>query len=370
MSFSQAFTIHQYHHTATSHDAISNYLFWIQKSLHDAGISGEIFASKISDLPPNSVKPFEKSKLWNCDLLLIHHSQGNPLLDRLIDIEVPKAVIYNNITPSHFFKHDSFLENLSRLGRSQLKILAKETSAGFGTSDFNCRELEENGFLQPQKLPLLEIPNAPESPSRNFQKGKPIQLLFVGRIARHKNQALLIKTFYYLKDRLPENSSLVLVGKGDPIYSKYLRLLIKQLGLSKHITLTGKISDSELATLYAKSTALICPSLHEGFCIPLVEAMKVQLPIFAVAADGVAETLGDSGLLMHTDRPHEIAAILANAFKNSELMNPLSESSGNRLKSLSEFHNSKILVSRLQQLAERIRTTPPHQKKRSHEPLR
>lgn len=351
----QPLTIHQYHYTAAPHDAISNYMLWIQQSLKKSGIGGEIFASRIAPHASDSFKPFSKTKLWNCDLLLVHHSQGNPHLKEVLQIEVPKAVIYNNITPPEFFKHDPHIQKLCQLGRKQLKALKENCEMGFGTSDYNLDELKAYDFLRTEKLPLLEIPSQPEFEGKPFSPKAPVHLLFVGRIARHKNQALLIKAFYYLKDRLPTASSLTLVGKGDPIYAKYLRLLIKQLGLSKEVTLTGKVSDSELKDLYRKSTAFVCPSLHEGFCIPLVEAMKYSLPIFALEAEGVLETLGIAGLVFHTDAPNEVAAILSKTLSHPVIMETLARSSQERLKSLSDIHREEKLVGALARLALEIR---------------
>lgn len=363
----QPFTIHQYHYSVTSHDAISNHLFWIQDVLKKSGIAGEIFASQISELPEGKVQPFKKANLWNCDLLLIHHSQGNPDLKRLLDIEVPKALIYHNITPEEFFRHDPFLSELCKTGRHQLKELQRECSVGFGISEYNLKDLRATGFAQTQKLPLTDIVFEEKTTSRTFHPEKPATLLFAGRIARHKNQALLIKTFYYLKDSLPKGSELVLVGKGDPIYTKYLRLLIKQLGLSKDVVLTGKLSDKELQKQYEKATAFFCTSLHEGFCLPLVEAMKAGLPVFALSTEGVLETLDCAGLHLHTAQPNEIAAVLHEALSRKEVLEALHASSRERIRTLSLFQNATVLTERIVTLAEQIRNLSPHERKKMYE---
>lgn len=366
MNTHQPLTIHQYHYTAAPHDAVTNYLFWIQKNLKEAGIDGEIFASQVSGLKEGMVKPFDKSKMWNCDLLLIHHSQGNPDLQKLLQLEVPKALVYNNITPPEFFRHDPFIEKLCRLGQTQLKLLKKECVMGFGTSQYNLEGLKSAGFARTEKLPLLDISPEPRLTLKKYLPKQPVKLLFVGRIARHKNQALLIKTFYYLKDRLPENSTLTLIGKGDPVYTQYLRLLIKQLGLTKYVHLKGKVTQNDLEKAYLDATAFVCTSLHEGFCIPLVEAMKFALPIFAFACEGVVETLGNTGVQLNTQKPHEIAAILYKSTLNIELMESLSRTSVERLKDLSLFHNVTTLVSTVTSLTKQLTKATPYEKAGMH----
>ncbi len=362
----QPLTIHQYHYTAAPHDALTNYLFWIQKNLKDAGIGGEIFASRITDIKNDLVKPFNKAKMWNCDLLLVHHSQGNPDLDALLQVEVPKAVIYNNITPPEFFRHDPFVAKLCRLGQKQLKRLKKESVMGFATSLYNLEGLKQAGFTRVEKLPLLEVSDHGVVDSKTFIKNQPVNLLFVGRIARHKNQALLIKTFYYLKDRLPEGSSLTLIGSGDPVYTEYLKLLIKQLELTQYVHLKGKVSNGDLDKAYREATAFVCASLHEGFCIPLVEAMKYALPIFAIPCDGVSETLAQTGIHLYTQEPHEIAAILYKSFLNMELMQLLSRTSLERLKDLSMFQNATKLVDIVTKFTHSLSTITPHEKAGMH----
>jgi glycosyltransferase involved in cell wall biosynthesis len=84
--------------------------------------------------------------------------------------------------------------------------------------------------------------------------------------------------------------------------------MIVQLSLGDSVRLHGSVSDAELGAFYEASDVLVCVSEHEGFCVPLIEAMYHGLPVVAFAAGAVPETLGSAGLVLDTKGPARIAA--------------------------------------------------------------
>src|SRR5688500_4281454 len=115
----QRLTVHQFHDSFQAHDAISNQMRFVREALKDNGIGGEIFARHLKGVTGDAVR-FSPTAAWNCDLLLIHHSQGSPWLNEVLRIEVPKALVYHNITPSEYFAHDPYIQKLCLMGRRQL----------------------------------------------------------------------------------------------------------------------------------------------------------------------------------------------------------------------------------------------------------
>ena len=83
---------------------------------------------------------------------------------------------------------------------------------------------------------------------------------------------------------------------------------IHALGLDDAVTLTGGVSPAELAAYYRAADVFVVCSEHEGFCVPLLEAMHHGVPIVAYAATAVPETLGDAGLLLDVKDPCTVAA--------------------------------------------------------------
>lgn len=357
----QPFRVHQFHYSASPADGVSHQMFFIRSALKEIGISGEIFASKLNGLSEPLVFKFVSEKIWDCDLLLVHHSHGNPDLKKLSRIEVPKALVYHNITPAKFYPHDPFLAELSTLGRKQLTPLRHEVVASYATSEFNAVDLKKHHYSNTQLLPLFNLShelNEVKTKKFHLNKNEPKNILFVGRLTRHKNQALLVKVFFHLKKFIPKNSKLFLVGSQDKTYTQYLKLLIKQLGLTPDIKITGSVTKNSLEHYYEIADAFVCPSEHEGFCIPLVEAMSRHVPTFFIPKTGVIETMGKSGVSLHTENPREIAQILDSVLEKPLAIKAILKSQHQRLLELADKQNKHKAQEAILELVTKIRSSP------------
>lgn len=358
---SQPITIHQFHFAATAGDAITNQMRLIQSALREAGIGGEIFAVENRAPAAYGIKRFEPAQMWNSDLILVHHSHANPRLDEVLRIEIPKALIYHNVTPARFFLHDPYLARFSEDGRRQLKAFVGNVVAAFGDSRFNCAELELVGLPKPSVFPLLDLTGPmPGSAAAPRARG-PRQLLFVGKLTPHKNQALLVQMLYYLQKIAPDQYSLTLAGRSDPLYGEYLRLLAKGLGIGDRVRLTGPISQSELERIYAESDAFVCASLHEGFCVPLVEAMQRHLPIFAIPTTGVRETLGKAAVRWVTRIPYKMAESVDTVLGDPEALQIVVKGQDQRLRELAGVHRADRIPELLRALVDNLRHARPVQ---------
>ena len=355
----QRITIHQFHYSITRSDAVTNQMFFIQQSLKEVGIGGEIFAKEIRDVPASRAKPLAAESLWGCDLLLLHHSHGNPALDEILKVDVPKALVYHNITPEKFFQHDPYIAQLCRLGRKQLPLIRRAVVANFADSQFNSWELETQGFPRSPKLPLFHLgSDAPPVRKKKRGKGAPRTLLFVGKLAPHKNQALLVKVCYYLNRFSGQSWDLVLVGGKDPIYGEYVRSLAKVLGVLPHVRFVGRADDREVEKYYRQADAFVCVSLHEGFCVPLVEAMKAGVPIFALPLAAVKETLGGAALQLKTQKPHRIAAIIAAALEKDRYPRAILKTQARRLQQMRPLQSKARVQKLCMKLVEALRASP------------
>ena len=78
------------------------------------------------------------------------------------------------------------------------------------------------------------------------------------------------------------------------------------------VAFLGSVSDAALDSEYASADAFVCMSRHEGFCVPIIEAMEAGLPVVARRAGAVSETLGQGGVLLDDPTPSDMAeAIIA-----------------------------------------------------------
>ena len=351
----QKLRVHQYHDCVQPHDAVTNQMRFLKTVLRDAGISGEIFSRHIKPQGWSEAQPFHANRVWDCDLLLIHHSQGSPLLSEVLKIEVPKALVYHNITPSYFFNHDPYLRDLCQLGRAQLLQMRPQLIAAFADSKFNATELEELGYSSPQLLPLFDL-GACQITTRKPRT--PRHLIFVGKITPHKNQALLIKTLFYLNLLWEKKAKLTLVGGEDPIYGRYVRHLVKALGLETVVTFTGKIDDEALREHFRLADAFLSTSLHEGYGVPLVEAMRAGLPVFALSNSAVPETVKGAGVLLETQKPHHIANIIATVLADPKAVALIQQSQKKRLQELEKEQSRQKVLEPLVPLVRSLRKIP------------
>jgi glycosyltransferase involved in cell wall biosynthesis len=326
--------VNQFHYHAAGADAITGQMRFIQASLKAIGIGGEVFAVEVKKGAGDVVALWDPERASKPNsLLLIHHSQGNPLLDELLSLPVKKGIVYHNITPPDFFAHDPLLAQTARLGREQLKEMSDQVDVVFADSAYNASELKGLGFRDIRQLPLFDArafqtkkrePRRPELPPR---------VLFVGRLSPHKDQARLIETLYYL-DRLRPGTELFLVGGGDPVYQSYLKDLARMLNISGQVHLPGTISAEARDLCYRSSQAFVCLSQHEGFCIPLVEAMAADLPIFSLPDTAIAETLDGAGVQLNTNDPAKIAAVIDAVLGDTKTVGEILAGQRRRLKSL------------------------------------
>ncbi len=303
-------SIHQFHATLSDADAVSSQMLFIQSALKGAGIGGNLYRHEASGkMALHSLAWQGPQTVGKPDWLLIHHSQGNPRLPQILQTQARCALVYHNITPASFFPHDPYLADLCRLGREQLPLIKEKVEATFTVSSYNASELNKAGFTVNGLLPLLDFSQFCSRSSRS-ESPKALRLLFVGKLLPHKNQALLVETLAHLSSHYPQ-ASLHLVGREDPFYGRFVRLLAKQWGVHGRVVFTGPIANKQLIEEYANASCFVCLSQHEGFCVPIVEALARGTPIFSTVETGLQDTLGSAGVQLLTRKPSQVSEIMA-----------------------------------------------------------
>jgi glycosyltransferase involved in cell wall biosynthesis len=318
--------IHQLLPNLAYGDAISNHALAIRNYLRKCGYKSDIFVRHLDCRIVNEACIFNPKSFSHKAGLIYHHSIGSELTKYAISHPASKCLIYHNITPAKFFQpyRPEFAKILEQ-GRKELKQLSKYFPLSVGDSAYNATELVECGFSQPGVLPIIIDPSKWDIPAdaelmHKLQDGK-TNLLFVGRLAPNKRQDDLLKAFsaYLTMDC---NARLILVGSGetnDPYYC-HLMNAIEQLGITNSVMLPGQVNDAQLLAFYRSADLFWSMSEHEGFCVPLVEAMWFDIPILAYKSSVIPETLGKAGLMFNSkDDFIQIAALAKIMTKNQEL---------------------------------------------------
>jgi len=340
----------------SSGDAISNYTRELQKIFRSWGYPSEIYVQpssidpRVIDLCRPMSEHQEHSSSGN--IMIYHFSIGAMASDYFQNIPDTKVLIYHNITPAHYFaminpEMARFLEE----GRRELLELAPVTDLALGVSEYNRREMEEAGFTNTDVLPLtVDWSGMDGKPDRKVLRRHLNQgeiLLFVGRLVPNKKIDDLLKAFYYFKLIKPR-SKLILVGKyKDTLkYYDYLQTIIHDLDL-KDVVFSGHTTHAELLAYYRLASVYLCLSEHEGFCLPLMEAMHFGVPVMAYAAAAVPDTMGDAGILIKEKNYPAIAEMAAFVCDNPELRRKISEGQSRRLANFQNFPLEKTLKNLL-----------------------
>ncbi|TFH86511.1 glycosyltransferase [Billgrantia azerbaijanica] len=316
--------IHQFAITCASGDGITNGMLFTQRLVRACGLPSEIFVIDVPDDMRRQVRPYQEFQPAADDLLLIHHGSGNPLEEWLQALPCRKLLVYHNITPERFFPKGHPAIPVLRHGREQLKRWHRWLDGALADSDFNRRELLEAGFAaaHTRTLPLLvdlqrlapgqPLSTAPPLVPAEHPEQAAYRLLFVGRLAYNKNQAGLIETLAEMRQRSHWPITLTLVGGGEAGTRERLEAHAQALGVADAVVFTGKVGDDELRRHYRQADLYVSLSEHEGFGMPLIEAMANRLPVVAYAAQdsSIADTVGEGGLLLNGADP-EVAAAAA-----------------------------------------------------------
>jgi glycosyltransferase involved in cell wall biosynthesis len=299
--------VHQFHSGTAVGDAVTGDMLEIQRALRSAGFHSEIFAEHVAAGLKDRIHLLSSYAGSSSSLLVAHHSMGFDCLEQVLALPDRKILKYHNITPAEYLPNQ-FLRAYAQKGRAQLRAYREHVELAVGDSEFNRRELIDIGYRYTDVLPIFFRPGSllDETPDKSILRrlNNKFNLLCVGRICTNKKQAELVRIFDTYR-RFNPDARLLLVGtwKGDEDYAEEVRSDISRRKLDDAVSLTGKVSAAELAAYYRSGSVLVCASEHEGFCVPLLEAMSFDLPVIAYAEAAVPETLGDAGILLDSKQP-------------------------------------------------------------------
>ena len=309
--------IHQLLPDMSFGDAISNQTVLIRERLRALGYASDIFVKNLDERVKHEAWEFSAGSLDVTAGLIYHHSIGTELTSVAIKHRGPKLLIYHNVTPAVFFRpYRPGFAWMLETGRNDLRRLSQFFPNSVGDSAFNAAELADSGFPDPGVLPIVVTPDRWNIPVNNdllatLDDGTK-NILFVGRIAPNKMQDRLLHAFASFRT-LISDSRLILVGDGkdfDP-YQQLIQETIRRLDLAQQVVMAGQVSDSDLLAYYQSADLYWSMSEHEGFCVPIIEAMWFDVPVLAYSAAAVSETLADAGVMF--DSTHELSAVAAMA---------------------------------------------------------
>lgn len=336
-------------------DAVSNDVIGMYQVLRSEGHPVHVFANNwfIEEPKIEHVSKIDPFLTHQSDLLIYHFSVGWDLgLNILLNAKCNKIIKYHNITPPEFFDSvNQDYANVCRAGRKQLKDIANIRCERYlADSEYNMGELVTEGADQTKCVVLppfhhidrLRAINANLRALDACRDGK-TNIVTVGRLSPNKGHATLIEafaTFYYHYD---VNSRLLIIGKEDARLHPYTTLLrerIHDLDLDRAVIFTGAVPDETLKAYYLMAHVFMTTSEHEGFCVPLVEAMAMKIPIVAYGTSAIPGTVGKAGIVWDQPDPFLLAGSVDHILKDDSLNFALCEMGWRRYRD--QFTNEKI----------------------------
>lgn len=300
-------------------DAITNQAFELRALMRRVGAS-EIFARHVHPAVADEVRKLETypqvATRDNRDVLIYHASIGEPdIMGFLLTRSERLVLAYHNISPSSAFRpYDGAFADLLDEGRRDLVMLRDRVTLAMADSMFNAAELTALGYADVRHTPLIIDPAAllDVEPDKNLARDLeaidgPV-ILSVGQMLPHKRHDLTAQAFHVLGTYLETRAHCFLVGVIHTAgYGPVLRQYVRELNMPR-LHITGPVSQEQLVAYYRRADAFVTFSDHEGFCIPILEAMAFNIPVLARAQTAIAETAGNAALLLPLESGPELGA--------------------------------------------------------------
>ncbi|MGK9234966.1 glycosyltransferase [Inquilinus limosus] len=307
--------IHQFHAGSGYGDGVTNSMLFIQRILRSAGYRSEIYTADVDPRLSQRLRSFDTFANRLDELLLVHYSHGHQHHDWIEQCKGPRVLIYHSITPSHFFAPGSDIRRYADLGRQQLATWARSGifTGAIAVSLSNAAELSAFGYSRSATIPLLV--DLDHIRGHVWNRDVPVRfadsrnVMFLGRLCEHKGQVELVQMMARLVEMCDLPTRLLLPGSTTS--SDYLAAVqdeIERNGLADRVVLLGRCDDADVYGLYRAADLYVSLSQHEGFGMPLVEAMAFDVPVLAFDAGNVADTLGGGGVIAGTREPESVAA--------------------------------------------------------------
>ncbi len=328
-------------------DAVGNNTRALKELISEAGYETQIYAQAIDARLPKGSALLEQEmpKLEKEDIVIYHEASASDLVLKIQKLSCRKVMIYHNITPPEFFKdydHNAFYS--CREGYAQLEKLTDTFDMILSVSSYNRQNLLDMGFTAPNHILPILIPfddykKAPSSKIIEKYSGDGYKnIIFVGRVVPNKCQQDVIAAFTEYQKHFNQKSRLFIVGSFMESYSNQLKDYATRLGV-QNIVFTGHCPFDEILAYYHLADLFLCQSEHEGFCVPLVEAMCFDVPVVAYDSSAIGETLGGSGFLLKEKDPLLTAGVMNRVLTDDALRQTIIENQRERLQ---DFQYEKV----------------------------
>ncbi|MGA2838215.1 MAG: glycosyltransferase family 4 protein [Acidimicrobiales bacterium] len=355
--------IHQFVPLLHRRDAVGEHTRTLRDLLRAAGVPSRIYTELADPETVGETRPYldYEEDAEPGDVLVYQVATCSEMAGWLGRRAEPLVLNYHSITPPAFFA--AWNNGIARLQTSallELADLAPRATLGIGVSAFDVAELRAAGCPVTRVIPVVnvELPPVPPDPGASARlarraEGRGPWWLSVGRLAPNKAHQDTIAALFVARSTTSPGAHLTIVGAPtEPHYAAALQRYARDLGLSGDVEIVSHLSPGELSARYAAADVLVMLSEHEGFGVPLLEAMTRGLPVVAYDAGAVAEILGGAGVLLEDKRPRRVAAEVAALLADQDRRDAVLAAGAGRPAALGLDRAGSDLVRALREVAE------------------
>ncbi len=332
--------IHQFVPMLHRDDAVGRHTLRLRDVLADRGIESRIYVEMVDPETESDTRLFPRyaDEAQRGDVLLYQFATASAIAPWLAARRETLVVNYHNVTPPEYYAAWN-----NPMARHQLRALherahlAARTSLGIAVSTFNEAELRTSGYTHTAVVPPAAVAPTSGSPAPESARpaGSGARWICVGRVAPNKGIELALMALLVTRAHHDAGVTLQVVGRPVvPAYSRALERFVDELGIRDAVTFHGSISDADLVAAMGASDALIMSSRHEGFGVPVIEAMTMGLPVVANQEGALPEIVGDAGLLVDATDPYALSDAAASVAADGELRRSLAEAGTRRVREL------------------------------------
>lgn len=337
-------------------DAVGNDVLAINRALTEAGYATGIFAKAIHKKihEPKAYLIDMLPELTPDDIVIYHYAAADEYQELIESLEAKVVLRYHNVTPPTFFAgYDEIAEKVTSEGLRQIEAMKDAIDYGLTVSEFNKSDLQNMGYRCPISVAPILIPfdDYRQEPSakviEKYSDGR-TNIVFVGRVAPNKRFEDVLDCFVEYKKKYDKNARLFLVGNYDEKnkYYQYLKEHVENIG-AEDVLFPGHIPFDEILAYYKIADLFLCMSEHEGFCVPLVEAMFFETPIVAYASTAIPGTLNGAGALVESKEASVVAKKMNQVLTDEAYRNEIIEKQNARL---ADFEYDRIKEQILEEI--------------------
>jgi len=335
--------VHQFVPVLHRADAVGRHTLRLRDVFAARGIASRIYVELADPDTASETRPYGSyaEDARPGDVLLYQFATASAIATWLAARPEALVVNYHNVTPpEHYAPWDNGLARHQLRAQGELRSLAPRAALGLAVSAFNEDELRQAGFTRTAvvppaaMLPAAMLPAAVTGTRRSPPAGGS-RWICVGRLAPNKAVEDTLAALVVARAHHDARATLEVVGR--PVVPSYTRALLRfvdELGLRDAVVFSGARSDAEVATALAGADVLVVSSRHEGFGVPVLEAMAAGLPVVANDAGALGEVVGDAGLLVDARDPYAVAGAVERVLHEDGLGERLAQAASRRLDTL------------------------------------